>query len=64
MFALRDPSELKFSEECDHSYDLVCHDYERLYHLESLMNTPAKRTCKEPVKMYGLPRRIVSNISL
>ena len=36
-FALSDPSELKFSEECDHSHDLVCNNCENLYHLESLM---------------------------
>ena len=32
-----DPSEPEFSEECDHSHDLVCNDCESLYHLESLM---------------------------
>jgi len=37
IFALSDPSEPEFSEECDHSHDLVCNDCERLYHLESLM---------------------------
>ena len=37
MFALSDPSEPEFSEECDHAHDLVCNDCERLYHLESLM---------------------------
>ena len=37
MFALSDPSEPEFSEECDHSHDLVCNDCERLYLIESLM---------------------------
>ena len=37
MFALGDPSEPEFSEECDHAHDLMCNDYERLYHLEILM---------------------------
>ena len=37
MFVLSDPSEPEFSEECNHSHDLVCNDCERLYHLESLM---------------------------
>ena len=36
-FALSDPSEPEFSEECDHCHDLVCNDCESLYHLESLM---------------------------
>lgn len=36
-FAFSDPSEPEFSEECDHSHDLVCNDCENLYHLESLM---------------------------
>ena len=36
-FALSDPSEPEFSEECDHAHDLVCNDCENLYHLESLM---------------------------
>ena len=36
-FALSDPSEPEFSEECDHYHDLVCNDCESLYHLESLM---------------------------
>ena len=36
-FALSDPPEPEFSEECDHSHDLVCNDCENLYHLESLM---------------------------
>ena len=27
----------EFSEECDHSHDLVCNDCESLYHLESSM---------------------------
>lgn len=29
-FALSDPSEPEFSEECDHSHDLVCNDCENL----------------------------------
>lgn len=37
MFALSDPSEPAFSEERDHSHDLVCNDCERPYHLESLI---------------------------
>ena len=37
LFALSDPSEPEFSEECDHSHDLVCNDCEGLYNLESLM---------------------------
>ena len=37
MFVLSDPSEPEFSEECNHSHDLVRNDCERLYHLESLM---------------------------
>ena len=37
MFALSDPSEPEFSEECDHAHDLLCNDCEHLYHLESLM---------------------------
>ena len=37
LFALRDPSEPEFSEECDLSHDLACNDCEGLYHLESLM---------------------------
>ena len=36
-FALSDPPEPEFSEECDHSHDLVCNDCEDLYRLESLM---------------------------
>ena len=36
-FALSDPSEPEFSEECDHAHDLMCNDCERLYHLEILM---------------------------
>ena len=35
--ALSDPSEPEFSDECDHSLDLVWNDSENLYHLESLM---------------------------
>ena len=37
MFASSDSSEPEFSEECDHSHDLLCNDCERLCHLESLM---------------------------
>ena len=37
LFALSDPSEPEFFEECDHSHDLVCNDCEGLYLLESLM---------------------------
>ena len=37
MFALSDPSEPEFSEECNHAHDLVCNDCERLYYLEVLM---------------------------
>ena len=40
MFALSDPSEPEFSDECDHSLDLVCNDCERLYHLKRLMKSP------------------------
>lgn len=36
-FALSDPSEPEFSEQCDHYHDLVCNDCKSLYHLESLM---------------------------
>ena len=36
-FALSDPSEPEFSEECDHYHDLGCNDCESLYHLERLM---------------------------
>ena len=32
-FALSDQLEPAFSEECDHSHNLVCNDCERLYHL-------------------------------
>ena len=35
--ALSDPSEPEFSDECDHSHDLVWNDSENLYHLKSLM---------------------------
>ena len=36
-FALSDPLERAFSEECDHSHDVVCNDCERLYNLENLI---------------------------
>ena len=37
-FALSDPLEPAFSEECDHSHDVVCNDCEHLYNLENLIN--------------------------
>jgi len=48
-FALSGPSEPEFSEKCDHSHDLVCNDYERLYHLESLM----KNSFSDHVVLYS-----------
>ena len=47
-FALCDPSEPEFSEECDHCHDLVCNDCESLYHLESLM----KNTFSDPEVVF------------
>ena len=36
-FALSDPLEPAFSEECDHSHDVVCNDCKRLYNQENLI---------------------------
>jgi len=36
-FALRDPLEPAFSEQCDHSHDLVCSDCDCLYQVENLI---------------------------